>query len=175
MVYNGSTSKEKEKSWYMSLYILIHCRMANFHRQPRERPSTPPFQGVQGLVFQGLFYLSDLPMECFHSKKAHDHYYASFIGHCVEVEYTINMHFFFNIDIPRIFRAWGWEPFVSLHGLTYPHYVLIFYVNIHSTVNDMIFSIAMCGQTFLVLTSSICRALGMPRVFGQLLVFSLEV
>ena len=95
MVYNGSTSPKEEKSWSMSLYILIHCRMANVHRQPREPPSTPPFQGLQGLVVQGLFNLSDLPMECFHSKEAHDHYYASFIGHCVKVEYTINMHFFF--------------------------------------------------------------------------------
>ena len=70
----------------MSLYILIHCRIANVCRRLREAPSMPYFPKGQGLVVQGLFNLSGLSMECFHSKKAHDHYYASFIGHCVKVD-----------------------------------------------------------------------------------------
>ena len=63
----------------------------------------------------------------------------------------------------------------SLKGTYYSHLVHMFYANMPSIVDDVIFRVTTYGQSFLISFHSIGHVLGMPRLDARLPLFVLEV
>ena len=102
----------------------------------------------QGIPFHGPFDLDDLYVECFHTEKSHSRYYASFREQRVEVECHVDLHAFQDTPLLTIIRERMWESLFSLRGVAYPHYVQMFYLNIHSIVVGLTSRVTMYSQSF---------------------------
>lgn len=100
---------------------------------------------IQGILFQGLFNLNNLPLECFYSEKAHTRYYVVFRDHHIKIKRPIDLHAFLDILLPTIIHEKGWETLLSLLGIHYLHLMQMFYVNMHSFVARVTFQVTMYG------------------------------
>lgn len=60
--------------------------------------------------------------------------YTHFFNYRVEIEYGMALKFDQDIILPHIFHEINWEPLTLLPRNLYPHYVRMFYENIHSVV-----------------------------------------
>lgn len=116
---------------------------------------------IISIPIQGPFDLDDLPIECFFFQAPQDWYNAQFFIYRLEIKYGITLNAFRDTDLPIIFHERGWEPLTSLNGVVYPHYVYMFYANIHSDVVWLTFQVSMYNQTILVTLYSIRRVLRM--------------
>ena len=65
--------------------------------------------------------------------------YTHFSNYMVEIEYGIALRFNQDIILPNIFHEIDWEPLTLLSRNLYPHYVRMFYANIHSIVLGLAF------------------------------------
>ena len=142
----------------MSLCFLLYS-MAS-HRHPWEviLPRSP--MPIQGIIFQGLFNLNNLPLECFYSGEAHTRYYVVFRDHHIKIKRLIDLHALLDTLLPTIIHEKGWDTLLSLLRTHYLHLMQMFYVNMHSFVARVTFQVTMYGQSFLVSTLFIRCVLG---------------
>ena len=123
---------------------------------------------IISIPIQGPFDLDDPPIECFFFQAPQDWYNAQFFIYRLEIKYGITLNAFRDTDLPIIFHERGWEPLTSLNGVVYPHYVYMFYANIHSDVVWLTFQVSMYNQTILVTLYSIRQVLHMHALLETL-------
>ena len=94
---------------FIRFFFLSFCSfhfffMARRRHHKEVTPATSP-KSIHGFLFQGLFNLNDLSLECFDSEKAYDHYCSSLTGRRVEVEHLIDLRAFQDTPLPTLVHA----------------------------------------------------------------------
>ena len=94
---------------FIRFFFLSFCSFHFFfmarRRHHKEVTLTTSPKSIHGFLFQGLFNLDDLFLECFHFEKAYDHYCSSLMGRRVKVEHLIDLRAFQDTPLPTLVHA----------------------------------------------------------------------